>query len=375
MRKTFYKFLNRGIARYFKVPQFLIFYLTNKCWMKCDHCFYTEEFRLKNNIDSDIMSFEEIKLISNSIKKILYLSFTGGEPFIRDDLNDIINLFTKTKKTSRFQIPTSGFNTSLILEKTERILEENPKIPFRIHVSLDGNEDIHDKIRLKCNSFKNAVNTILELSKFKKHYPCFDVSVITTICKYNENILEEIGQIAEKANPNGEWCVNLIRGKSRNLALKDFEIRNYNKIIDAINKQRNKTDTYTGYSGHFSSKWLTAKNAARRKIIIDILKNDYAGGGCSAGSIGGVVFPDGSVYPCELLNKSFGNLRDYNYNFNLLWNSQKADSIRNWIQDNDCLCTHECNLSANFLIQPRTWPLLIFERIKLFKKDNSSVKR
>jgi hypothetical protein len=46
---------------------------------------------------------------------------------------------------------------------------------------------------------------------------------------------------------------------------------------------------------------------------------------------------------------------------------KNADKIRNWIQDSKCICTQECNLSTNFLIQPKTWPSLIIERIKCLK--------
>lgn len=364
MRKISYKILTKALAKYFKSPQFLILYLTNECWMKCKHCFYNENFRKINNINNVSLSFNELKKISNSINKILYLSFTGGEPYIREDLEEIIKLFTRKNKVFRYQIPTSGFETSIIIEKTKRILENNPSIPFRVHVSLDGNEEVHEKIRAKKGAYKNAVDTILELNKLKKEYTYFDVGVVTTISNYNQYIIEEINEIIENIHPEGEWCVNIIRGDPRDPNAKNVELENYCKVDELINN-RKRNGFYKGYSGHLTSRWLSAKNAARRKIIYKILKNNYKGGGCSAGSLAGVVYPDGSVYPCELIHYSIGNLKDYDFNLPLLWGSENADKIRNWIQDNKCICTHECNLSTNFLIQPRTWPSLIVERMKL----------
>lgn len=366
LKAQFYKFLTKGLARYFKTPQYLILYVTNDCWMKCNHCFYNEEFRNTNNLQKDLLSYNELEKLANSINKILYLSITGGEPFIREDLEGIIKLFTHKNKVHRYQIPTSGYKTSLIVEKTQRILADNPGIPFRIHVSLDGNEEVHEKIRAKKGSFKNAVDTILELNKLKDKYSYFDVGVATTISNYNQNIIEEINDIIEKIHPDGEWCINIIRGKPKDSNIGKVELENYSKAHEIINR-RIKEGSYKGYSGHFTARWLTAKNAARRKIIRKILQNEYKGGGCSAGSLGGIVYPDGSVYPCELLSESFGNLKDYNFQLPLLWNSKKADEIRNRIQDNNCICTQECNLSTNFLIQPQTWPSLILERFRLFK--------
>lgn len=363
MKAPVYKILTKALSRYFKTPQYLILYVTNDCWMNCKHCFYNKGFRDENKIQSSVLSLSEIEKIADSIKKILYLSITGGEPFLRTDIEEIIKLFTKKNKVSRYQMPTSGFNTSLIIEKTNNILMQNPKIPFRIHVSLDGNEEIHDKIRDKKGSYKNAVETIIGLNKLKKEYPNFDVSIATTVSNYNQNIIQEISEIVESIHPDGEWCINIIRGKPVDSEINKVIPENYSKAGEIIS-QRIKASTYKGYKGHISAKWLTAKNVVRRRIIRKILENNYKGGGCSAGSLGGVVYPDGSVFACELLNKCFGNLKDYNYNFPLLWNSKTADAIRNRIQDSKCLCTQECNLSTNFLIQPQLWPSLILERIK-----------
>jgi radical SAM protein with 4Fe4S-binding SPASM domain len=365
MRKFYYKLLTKAISRYFKSPQFLILYLTNECWMKCKHCFYNEEFRKTNKIKNEILSLNELEKIADSINRILYLSLTGGEPFIREDLEEIIKLFTRSHKVFRYQMPTSGYKTSIIVEKTQRILKDNPRIPFRIHVSLDGNEDAHENIRSKKGSFNNAIETIIELNKLKKEFQYFDVSIVTTICSYNQDILNELGEIVKRIHHDGEWCINLIRGEPRNRNASVVDMENYSKVNELIDK-RIKDGSYKGYSGHLTSKWLSAKNAARRKIIDRIQNNNYKGGGCSAGSIAGVIYPDGSVFPCELLDNAIGNLRDYDYNLPLLWNSEKADRIRNRIQDENCLCTHECNLSTNFLIQPRTWPALLHERMKLF---------
>jgi radical SAM protein with 4Fe4S-binding SPASM domain len=368
MRKTFYKLLTRALARYFKTPQFLILYLTSECWMKCRHCFYNEAFRKTNNIQEHNFSFDELRLLFGSIKKILYLSLTGGEPFIREDLEDIIKLFTAGKKVFRYQIPTSGYKTSLIIDKTQRILRDNPAVPFRVHVSLDGNKEIQKIIRGRTDAFDNALYTIKELNKLKKYHSHFDVGIITTVCSYNQDILEEMNGIVENIHPNGEWCINFIRGEPRNQNAKNVDLENYSKVSNLIDARIQK-GTYQGYSGHITSGWLTAKNAARRKIIYKILKNEYRGGGCSAGSLGGIIYPDGSVYPCEILSESIGNLKDYNYNLQHLWNSAKGDELRDQIQETACVCSHECTLSTNFLIQPRTWPSLVYERIKLLKNN------
>jgi hypothetical protein len=97
--------------------------------------------------------------------------------------------------------------------------------------------------------------------------------------------------------------INITRGKARDSASEEIKLDNYIKAHTII-RNRNKSHTYKGHSGHMSAKWLTAKNSVRRNTIIKICENKHKGGGCSAGSLGGVIFNDGSVYPCELINLS-----------------------------------------------------------------------
>jgi radical SAM protein with 4Fe4S-binding SPASM domain len=89
------------------------------------------------------------------------------------------------------------------------------------------------------------------------------------------------------------------------------------------------------------------------------------GGGCAAGALGGVIFNDGEVRPCEMLEHSFGNIRDHDYQLPALWNSSEARERRAWIQDTKCMCTQECFLSISLLIQPRHWADIVKERLKL----------
>lgn len=364
MRKLYYKTLTNTISKILKTPQFLILYLTNECWMKCRHCFYNNDFKEKNNISDHEMSFEELKKLSESVKKILYISFAGGEPFIREDIEEIVKLFTKKKKVSRYQMPTSGYQTDMIIEKTLKILESNPGTPFRVHVSLDGTNDIHNKIRCIKDSFSNAIETIKQLNILKKRFSYFDTGIITTICSYNQHTMNELSDTIQEVHPGGEWCINIVRGDPTNPKASEVDLKNYICANETIDKNI-KEGKYKGYTGHLTSGWLSAKNAARRKIIYKILNNKYEGGGCSAGSLGGVIYPEGSVFACEMLNRSMGNLKDFNYDLPGIWNSKKAKELRNWIQESKCICTHECTLSTNFLIQPGTWPSLINERLKL----------
>jgi MoaA/NifB/PqqE/SkfB family radical SAM enzyme len=362
MRIKAYKILTKSISRTLKTPPYLILFVTDNCWLKCGHCWFNDEWKSAKTTDN-LLTFNEIEMISRSMSRIYFLSLTGGEAFLREDLTELAGLFIKNNKLGRLQIPTSGFKTELVLKKTSALLEKY-KIPFRVDVSLDGNEEIHDVIRGRKGSYSNAIDTIKELNKLKNIHTNFDVGVITTISGFNQDIVEEISGIIEIIHPDGEWMVNIVRGKTRKMNFTNVNSENYSKISELINK-RIKNGLYKGHSGHRTAKWLSAKNAVRRKVIENIIANKSTGGGCSAGSLGAVILHDGTVYPCEMYDYKFGNLREFNYNFRDLWNSKTADCIRDKIQEDLCICTQECFLSVNFLIQPGKWPGIIYERLKL----------
>jgi radical SAM protein with 4Fe4S-binding SPASM domain len=348
---------------YYKTPQYLIVFASRDCWCRCAHCWYNETWKEKY-LQQDDLSFTELEKIADSIDQLRFLSFTGGEAFSRSDIVEIAQMFASKTKLKRYQIPTSGFNPDLVVSKTEQLLAQNRAIPFRVDVSLDGTEATHDHIRDTKGCYAHALSTIKELNRIKNRYSNFDVGVITTISGDNQHEITEISKIVETINPSGEWMVNIVRGNPRNPTVKTVALENY-KLAQTLIEERIHKKKYSGHSGHLFASWLSAKNATRRKVICTILKGKYKGGNCAAGILGGVIYNDGSVYPCEMLSDSFGNIKDFDYNQKEIWNSSKAGTIRKLIRSRKCTCTQECFLSINLASQPKYWLDMIRERMRL----------
>lgn len=359
-----YSALTKGISHILRTPLYLILFVTDKCWMKCRHCWFNEVWK-RTHAAGKTLTFDELENISSGMSRVYFLSLTGGEALLRDDIAGISELFVKNNRIGRLQIPTSGFDTEIVINKTREILSRI-KIPFRVDVSLDGDEETHDYIRQVKKSFSSAVETIKELNVLKRHHDNFDVGIITTVSRYNQNLIDYISGIVEKIHPDGEWMINITRGNPRDAESGTVSIDNYSRASELINN-RIIQRSYHGHSGHLTAKWLTAKNNVRRQVIEEILKGKKRGGGCSAGALIAVITHDGAVYPCELYDENFGNLRENGYDFKTLWNSPRAVRIREKIQNDECSCTQECFLSMNLLIQPSAWHKIVRERIKLYR--------
>ena len=74
---------------------------------------------------------------------------------------------------------------------------------------------------------------------------------------------------------------------------------------------------------------------------------------CYSANISGVLYPEGQVYPCEILAAShkIGNIRDFKLNFRNLWLSSKAKNEVKFIRKTKCFCTHECFNTVNILFK------------------------
>ncbi|MCG2717615.1 MAG: radical SAM protein, partial [Nanoarchaeota archaeon] len=99
-----------------KLPSYIIFFVTTKCNARCNHCFFWKNL----NKNKNELSFEEIEKLSLSLKKVSNLSISGGEPFLREDLPKICELFCKNNGLKKLHIPTNG----LMTERTKKMLEE-----------------------------------------------------------------------------------------------------------------------------------------------------------------------------------------------------------------------------------------------------------
>lgn len=89
----------------------------------------------------------------------LRINITGGEPMLRDDVEDIFKILYP--KASLLELSTNGFYT----DKIVRIAEKHPNILIR--VSLEGLPYLNDSLRGTKDGFDHALRTMLELKKTK----------------------------------------------------------------------------------------------------------------------------------------------------------------------------------------------------------------
>lgn len=312
-----------------KLPKYVTLFVTNRCNGYCQHCFYKDNLNKKSIKE---LSIAEIKTISQKMPIFHYLAITGGEPFCRSDILEIINEFAKNNKLKKVNITTNGSFPQKVLKTITNLTQQYPRLKITVKFSVDNIFDKHDKIKGIRGCFDKILYTIKELKKIQA--PNLKIATISTLSALNEkDIAETILFIDTEIKPDFasiNWA--------RNTKLTPANSRIYKKMTENI--LRNNKTNYLYYLYKKSIYKLVLKTVTKK------LKKSIP---CQAGRQTVTIYSSGKISPCEMLHDSFGNLRDQQYDFLKIWNSEKAQIIRKNIIQSKCVCTYECVLPFNLL--------------------------
>ena len=183
--------MNRYPFCLFRIPENggrVLWEITNTCNYHCSYCIFSSEAKKYE----DELTTDEVKRAIKELKEnnFTYIKFTGGEPFTREDMTEILKYANKLG----FDMDIST-NASLI---TDEIAKELKNINFpMVHVSLDGNDKTsHEYVRGE-NTFERTLRGIRYLTNNQIY-----TRIGTVIYKQNEDKLEEIVKLAIELKAN-----------------------------------------------------------------------------------------------------------------------------------------------------------------------------
>ena len=209
-------------------PPYLILFVTSRCNARCQMCFNSSR-QAKAKIHNEL-TLKEIAKISEKYRRLAQLTLTGGEPFLRNDLHEIVKLFYKNSGVQWVTIPTNGFNTETIVKTTQKILTSCPDLSINIDLSIDGCGDKHDKIRRLPGSFNQAIETFHLLKKFKQSNKNFSLKWTSVISPFNQFHIPEVIKCLSPFGADDHELL-LARGKFRDSHEHDVSWQTYKKLI------------------------------------------------------------------------------------------------------------------------------------------------
>lgn len=346
-------------------PIHLAFFVTRRCNAKCPFCFYLRSDDTPADSRPEL-SLEEIEKTSSSLGSLLWLAFSGGEIFLRDDLVEIARTFYRNNKPAIMLFPTNGLLPEVIRDRIETIVRSCPKSVVALKLSVDGVGEAHDALRKTPGSFDKTLQTYMAVAHLVDRYPNFELGINTVFCSENQDAMDEIIGIVRELKNIKTHTISLVRG---NLTDKRYGSVDTDKYLDAVRKlEQNLKEGKSPVYRFRGARIKAAQDILQRRLIHQTMREYKRIIPCFAGRLNLVLTEGGDVFPCELLAESFGNVRDFGYDMEKVVRSERARRVNGSIRNNECYCTHECYFMTNILFNLHMYPALMKEYSQLRPK-------
>ncbi len=297
----------------------------------------------------------EEELTVETIRKLppmYFTNITGGEPFIREDLPEIVRELYK--KSDRIVISTNGFFTDRIV----KLCQEFPQIGIRI--SIEGLEQTNNEIRGLEDGFNRGYSTLKKL----RQMGMTDVGFGMTVQDKNApdlvplyKLSNEMGmEFATASLHNSFYFVeakNIIHDRP-------MVAQNFEALCNELLRSWSPKKWFRAYFNHGLINYIYGQ---KRLLKCDMSFDTF------------FIDPYGDVMPCNGTKDKevMGNLNRQNWEE--LWNSEAAETVRKKVRccDRDCWMIGSVSPAMNkYIWIPGFW--VIWHKFKaLFTKKPYSM--
>lgn len=279
------------------------------------------------------LTLSEYELIFKKIgHKPYWVTLSGGEPFLRKDIVDVVKIIYKYSRPKILNIPTNGLLTEKIIEDVYLIAKNSPKMKVIINLSIDGVEEQHDEIRQISGNYKQAMLTYEKLQKIK--LPNLSIGIHSVISKFNVENFTEIANTMLLKNPDS--YITEIAEQRVELGTMESDITpnqvQYRSAIDYL-IHRIKNGEFKGMS-----KITQAFRIEYYNLVKQILRDKTQVIPCYSGVSSVQISPEGDIWSCCMKASSMGNLREQNYDLKKIWFGKKMNDERRSIKNKECYC-------------------------------------
>ncbi len=326
-----------------QVPNYAIVYVDGRCNMHCGFCIHAAMDARKTGR----ISPSDWGNVFRRAKSLLHLTITGGEPFLRKDLTEIISEIIDSSGVPRVSIKSNGFYIKRIQDCLPILISKYPNTEFTLSISLDGPKIIHDKVRNFIGAYDKVLETVEIMKEYRKEKNFF-LRLASVITEDNSDVLPSFLDQTDK------WPIDfheiiLLRDvpDEEQLRLKDM----YEKLSKR-QQQKSSSNWKKSFNGKIFDKLY--------KETLKRLDKDKEHSPCVAGTRFVEVFPDGIVRGCEVEKlwdiSEIGKVEKHKDIVDIL-NSRKAKDFAKIAKN--CSCTFECANAISTVYDTKNWPSLI----------------
>lgn len=341
-------------------PRWITIFVTNHCNARCEHCFYWSEL----NQESPELSARDYRRLFGSIRRpVRTVRLSGGEPFLRRDLEDIVLAADATRKIRKIAIPTHGMMRDLPA-RLSALLPRLRRLHVNVSFSFDGLRERHDANRKIRNGFDLAVDNLKRLGGLERASNRFSRSASISLTRPISSradgrppeVVELIDFLKRETGLEAIGCDHVRSAETDVIGLPPDlcsgftppppveqapEVRNARggEVQLSVDEQAEVNRVLAPLLSAMPKGRLTKLRLDKQ---IEVLRARRRVVDCLAGFVDCVIYPSGDVAVCEF-TKPFANLRDFDMDLMRAMTSEPAREARR--RTRACACTHPCHLS------------------------------
>jgi MoaA/NifB/PqqE/SkfB family radical SAM enzyme len=289
--------------------------LTNRCNAKCIMCnIWKQEDNTAPYLPHEIRVDEIDRILTINqrfFSKLNHISITGGEPTLRRDFVEIWEVLHKHFPDMNMSFNSNGFSTRKLLGYVESVLAFHERLT--VMISVDGYGENHDKVRGMKNVFPHVLNTVQGVAALREKHPRLKLEINYVMTPFNVSDCIVLYKFCRenRVSFNPIYCV---QGELY-----------FNEGEDNVSLSEDARKEYLKYFSDI----LEEDDSLQTREIVDQLLDRPRDFDCWAGRTMFLIEENCNVFPnggCPT-NFMLGNLRNFDYNFELLLSSDHARSI------------------------------------------------
>ena len=261
-----------------------------------------------------------------------WVTISGGEPFLRSDILQIVCSLYDQCHPAIINIPTNGLLNERIQEVVEKLALHCKNAQIVINISIDEIGNRHDEIRGVPGNYQKALATFKALKSINA--PNLSIGIHTVISIFNVTRIPDIYIKLRALNPDS--YITEIAEEREELNTIDSGITpkyyDYSKAVDFLIRQL-KRDNFNKVG-----QITRAFRIEYYRMVKRVLKEHRQIIPCYSGFASAQIAPDGDVWMCCIKAETIGNLRDVGYDFGKIWFSERAKELRQTIKSEKCCC-------------------------------------
>lgn len=316
--------------------------VTFKCPSRCLTCNVTSRTARE-------LTVNEYRRIFRSLgRDAFWVTISGGEPFLRPDLPEIVDVICEESAPRIINIPTSGTTHEFILPFLPRMLERTRGAQLTVNFSLDEIGHRHDKIRRTPHNWEKTLDSIRFAQSLKPRFPHLVVGIHTVISTFNVDRFREIHDELQMLAPDS-FITEIAEERAELLTIGTGITPPPEKYADAADYliARMKEAPRRGFA-----RVIDAFRLEYYELVKRILAERRQVIPCYAGLTSCHIAADGDLWGCCVRGEPVGNLREVGYDVGRIWDGEDARRFRRSVKAGECACPLANASYTNMLMSP-----------------------